>query len=84
MPASDTPAIRPPLFITKPTMGCCAVLVSMRPLAPMLTTATVASAPTVQPLLARNLARDSSVMNRRIIAFDWAPAWKPIEPAVVL
>ena len=44
VPASDTPAISPPLFITKPTTGCCAVLVSMRPFAPISTTATVASA----------------------------------------
>ncbi|MNW69770.1 hypothetical protein D3C74_488560 [compost metagenome] len=70
--------------MTKPTMGCCAVLVSIRPFAPMLTTATVASAPTVQPLLLRNLFRDSSVMNSRTIALDCAPAWKPIDPAVVL
>ena len=46
--------------------------------------ATVASAPTVQPLLLRNLFSASSVMKSRIIALDCAPAWKPIEPAVVL
>ena len=40
-----------------------AVLVSIRPLAPMVATATDASAPAVQPLLWRNCASASSVMN---------------------
>src|SRR5690606_30730982 len=54
VPSMDTPAMRPALFMTKPTIGWRTVLLSILPLAPMLATATVASAPTVQPLLLRN------------------------------
>ena len=52
--------------------------------APTLITATDASAPTVQPLLALNLLSASSVMKRRYIDFDSAPARRPTEPAAVL
>src|SRR5699024_5709503 len=51
VPFNETPATRPALVITKAMTGSPRVVLSMRPLAPMLATATVASAPTVQPLL---------------------------------
>ncbi|MNV94859.1 hypothetical protein D3C71_1896960 [compost metagenome] len=70
--------------MTKPTTGCCTVFESIVPLAPRFATATVASAPIVHPLLARNLASASSVMNSSTMALDWAPACKPMEPPVML
>jgi len=59
-------------------------LLSTCALAPTLTSVTDASAPTVQPSLARNLASASSVMNSRNTDLASAPASRPTDPAAVL
>ena len=72
-----TPAMSPALVSAKAFTAERALAVSTVPCAPDLTTATLASAPAVQPLLLRNLSSASCVMNIMTSALDCAPAWKP-------
>src|SRR5690606_13585813 len=74
VPSNETPAINPALVMTNPTMGSRRVFKSTAPVALRLATATVASAPTVHPLLLRKWSSASWVRNTKIIALDWAPA----------
>src|SRR5690606_18953186 len=83
-PSTDTPAIRPAFVSENATTGSFMVLVSIRPLAPTVAIATVASTPAVQPELLRKSLRASCVMNRMMMERDCAPAWRPKDPAEVL
>lgn len=84
VPSREASAMRPAFVNTNAWTGLLAVVVSILPFAPILTSATDASAPADQPLEFRNFASESWVMNRKISAFDCAPAVRPNEPEVVL
>src|SRR6266851_5399031 len=84
VPESETSPIRPAFVSTNTSTGAVAVVVSITPFAPTFTSATDPSPPTDQPSELRKLLSASRVMNRKMMAFDWAPAWKPNDPDTVL
>jgi hypothetical protein len=84
VPSSVTPAINPLIVSTNASTAAVAVMVSMLPFAPTFSTATDGSPPADQPSLLRNRSSASSVMNRKMIAFDCAPICSPNEPVAVL
>src|SRR6188768_751770 len=85
VPSMVTPAMSPALVSAKAFTAAVALARSTVPCAPVLMTATLASAPAVQPLLLlRNLSSASCVMNIMIRALDCAPAWKPQVTELVL
>lgn len=74
VPESETSPMRPALVNTITSTGAVAVVVSIAPFAPTFTSATEPSPPADQPFELRKSANASCVINRKMMAFDWAPA----------